>query len=134
MNPPIKNIFPSFENMFKDIVSDKMTYDKQTKTTDVNHLVEKYPDRAPVYLDKDPSAKNVPDIPKKKYLVPRTLTIGQFLYFVRRSLKLQPDQSLFLFTNGEIPSCSMLISDLYESNKSSDGLLRITYSCENTFG
>ena len=121
--------------MFTPIMftSNKHT-DKPTKQQDVSNLVEKYPDRAPVYLDRDQYSTNTPDIPKKKYLVPRTLTVGQFLYFVRKCCKLQPEQSLYLFVNGVIPMCSLSISELYESYKSDDGLLRITYSCENTFG
>jgi GABA(A) receptor-associated protein len=45
----------------------------------------KYPDRIPVICEKA-AKSNVPDIDKKKYLVPSDLTVGQFVLVVRKVL------------------------------------------------
>jgi GABA(A) receptor-associated protein len=74
------------------------------------------------------------DIDKKKYLVPTDLTCGQFVYVIRKRLKLPPEQAIHLFVNGKLPATGSLMNTLYEENKDEDGFLYITYSGENTFG
>ena len=59
----------------------------------------KYPDRIPVICEKTEKS-NVQDIDKKKYLVPADLTCGQFVYVIRKRLKLPAEQAIFLFVNG----------------------------------
>jgi GABA(A) receptor-associated protein len=43
----------------------------------------KYPDRIPVICEKA-TKSNLEDIDKKKYLVPSDLTVGQFVYVIRK--------------------------------------------------
>ena len=71
---------------------------------------------------------------KKKYLVPNELTAGQFMYVIRRRIKLEPSKALFIFINGTIPCSSTLMIELYEKYKDQDGFLYITYNGENVFG
>ncbi len=93
----------------------------------------KYPDRIPVICERADKS-NVADIDKKKYLVPADLTTGQFVYVIRKRLKLPPEQAIFLFVNGIIPPTAALLNQIYEEHKDEDGFLYITYSGENTFG
>jgi len=74
------------------------------------------------------------DIDKKKYLVPADLTCGQFVFVIRKRLKLPPEQAIFLFVNGSIPPTAQLLSAVFEEHKDEDGFLYVTYSGENTFG
>jgi len=76
----------------------------------------------------------VQDIDKKKYLVPSDLTVGQYIYVIRKRLKLPAEQNIYLFINGTIPATSALLNGLYEKQKDVDGFLYINYSSENTFG
>lgn len=72
---------------------------------------------------------------QKKYLVPSDLTCGQFLYVVRKRLKIGPTEAIYLFTQeGTIPSSSSLMADLYQEQKDDDGFLYLLYSGENVFG
>ncbi|RYH29788.1 hypothetical protein EON65_07375 [archaeon] len=71
---------------------------------------------------------------KKKYLVPSDLTCGQFVYVVRKRLKLPSEKALFLFVNGSIPPTSALMSGIYEQHQDKDGFLYMSYSEENVFG
>ena len=94
---------------------------------------EKYPDRIPIICEKINRA-DVPDIDKEKYLVPNDLTVGQFIYVIRKRIKLPAEAAIYLFICGSIPPTSSLISNLYEGFKDEDGFLYVSYSKENTFG
>lgn len=81
------------------------------------------------------SSSTVPSIDKKKYLVPSDLTVGQFIYVIRKRIKLTPEQALFLFVDdGILPPVAQLMSSIYDEYKDEDGFLYMTYSGENTFG
>nr|XP_020191821.1 autophagy-related protein 8A [Aegilops tauschii subsp. strangulata] len=94
---------------------------------------EKYADRIPVIVEKADKS-DVPEIDKKKYLVPADLTVGQFVYVVRKRIKLSPEKAIFVFVNSTLPPTASLMSAIYEENKDEDGFLYMTYSGENTFG
>ncbi|CAD6217919.1 unnamed protein product [Miscanthus lutarioriparius] len=94
---------------------------------------DKYPDRIPVIVEKA-GKTDVPEIDKKKYLVPADLTVGQFVYVVRKRIKLSPEKAIFVFVKNTLPPTASLMSAIYEENKDEDGFLYMTYSGENTFG
>ena len=98
---------------------------------DASNILKKYPDRLPVYVK---LRGDLPPIDKKKYLVPKDLTVGQFLYVCRKRLKLRPEQGIFIFFNGTLASTAKQISEIYDRNKTPGGLLVATISAENTFG
>jgi GABA(A) receptor-associated protein len=77
----------------------------------------------------------IAEIDKKKYLVPSDLTVGQFVYVIRKRIKLSPEKAIFIFVNNNVlPPTASLMSAVYEEYKDADGFLYITYSGENTFG
>jgi GABA(A) receptor-associated protein len=92
------------------------------------------PDRVPVIVEKH-SSPDTPMISDRKFLVPLTFTVGQFMHLIRQRMTLKPEQALFLFINEKtIPPTSALISQLYKEYKDTDGYLTFTYCIENTFG
>jgi len=94
----------------------------------------KYPDRVPVICERA-ERSDIAEIDKKKYLVPQDLTVGQFIYVIRKRIKLPPEKAVFLFlSGGGIPATASLMSQIYQSSKDTDGFLYVTYSGENTFG
>ena len=97
-------------------------------------VINIYQDRIPVVVERSNRNSNIPDIDKHKYLVPKDLTIGQFIYVIRRRIKLDSSKAIFLFVNNSMPPTCELICNLYERCKESDDFLYITYSGENTFG
>ncbi len=97
-------------------------------------LREKYPNRVPVFVARAINANEIPDIPKKKYLVPNTLSVGQLLYIIRRQIELPPEKALFIFINNTLPMSSTTVGELYAKNCSVDGALRVIYTSESTFG
>ena len=100
----------------------------------MNELMQKYPDRVPVVLERDPKCR-LPDIDKKKYLVPVDYTVGQFVYTIRNRINLKKSLAMFVLVDNILPSTSELMSHLYQRLKNEhDMLLYITYTGENTFG
>lgn len=122
-------------------IKEKKTHEFQTKFTFEERLKEsdkirtKYPNRVPIILERSPNCRSsVPDIDKHKFLVPRDITIGQFLFVIRKRIKLSSKTALFVFIDNKIPSTSALIGSIYDTDKNSDLFLYATYSGENTFG
>mmetsp|Transcript_6962 Transcript_6962/g.14414 ORF Transcript_6962/g.14414 Transcript_6962/m.14414 type:complete len:116 (-) Transcript_6962:92-439(-) len=108
-------------------------HDFDARNAESARVRSKFPDRIPVICEKDPRSE-VPGIDKKKYLVPADLTVGQFVYVVRKRIKLEPEKAIFVFIDNFLPPTSSLMSAIYDAHKAKDGFLYITYSGENTFG
>lgn len=77
---------------------------------------------------------DIPQIDKKKYLVPADLSVGQFVYVIRKRIKLDSEKALFVFVNNILPLTAATMSSVYAEHKDEDGFLYMTYSGENTFG
>ena len=102
---------------------------------EANRIINKYPERIPIICEKyDKNNVSVPILDKTKYLVPVDLTVGQFMFVLRKRMKLPSEQAIFLFVNGIIPSSNTLVHELYQQHKDVDGFLYVGYSGENTFG
>lgn len=81
--------------------------------------------------------------------------MGQFVYVIRKRIKLAPEKAIFIFVNEVLPPTAALMSAIYEEhkcvttlapslgnkmelifliNRDEDGFLYVSYSGENTFG
>ncbi|KAK4398536.1 Autophagy-related protein 8C-like, partial [Sesamum angolense] len=105
----------------------------ERRQAEAARIREKYPDRIPVIVEKA-ERSDIPDIDKKKYLVPADLTVGQFVYVVRKRIKLSAEKAIFIFVKNILPPTAAMMSAIYDENKDEDGFLYMTYSGENTFG
>lgn len=95
----------------------------------------KFPDRIPVIVERNPKSSGVPELDKNKYLAPNDMTVGQFLNVIRRRIKLDSSQALYLFVQDNIlPPTSSPISVLYKELRDEDGFLYMLVSSESTFG
>jgi len=118
-------IFSSFKHEFRF----------EDRLTEAKRVLSKYPDRVPIICERSLTAsQQCPIIDKRKYLVPRHYTMGEFLFVIRKRLKLPPEKAIFLFVNDTIPSTCSLIGNVYQRYKDPDGYLYMCYSQENTFG
>ena len=43
----------------------------------------------------------------RRYLVPADLTVGQFVYVIRKRIKLSPEKAIFIFVNNVLPPTGM---------------------------
>lgn len=113
----------------------KSEFTFEQRKEESNRVLQKYPDRIPIICEKNKQAtKECPDIDKKKYLVPRDLTMGQFLYVVRKRMNISPEKAIFLFVGNTIAPSTTIINNVYNYHVDKDGFLYITYSFENVFG
>ena len=113
----------------------KRKYSFSIRSIEAKRIMKKYPSRVPVICERAINS-DVAEIDKKKYLVPSDLTIGQFVFVIRKRIKLNPAKAIFLFIGDEcvIPPTAQLMSIVYDEHKDKDGYLYIKYSGENTFG
>jgi len=116
-------------------VTFKTQHSLKDRIEESTRIMQKYPERITVICERTShTSSDCPTIDKNKYLVNIDLTIGQFIYVIRKRMQLPPEKALFLFVNGFIPSSSHHIGDIYPFHKDQDGFLYIQYSYENTFG
>lgn len=94
----------------------------------------KFPDKIPIVLEKSDTSI-LPNIDKKKFLMQKDITLGQFLHIIRSRIKLDPTEAIFLIVDtNTIPGISSTIGEIYEKNGDKDGFLYITYSAQQAFG
>ena len=97
-------------------------------------ILGKYPELVPLICERGGGSASVPEIDKKKYLVPPDLTMGQFAYVIRKRMKLDSQKAMFLFVDGTLPNGAKQMSHVYAEHKDDDGFLYVMYAGENTFG
>ena len=102
--------------------------------TESSRILQKYPDRIPTIVEKSSQCNDLMNIDKHKYLVPQDITMSQFIFIIRKRLKLHPEKALFLFIKNNVISGHQTMSMIYDEYKDEDGFLYIEYSSENTFG
>jgi GABA(A) receptor-associated protein len=104
---------------------------------EVLRLLKKYPNKIPLILNKASNKETVTHLTNDKFLVPMDITVGQFLYMVRKRIVLPAEKALFIFfgNKGELPSTSESMLSVYEQYRSNeDDMLYAVYSSESTFG
>ena len=60
----------------------------ESRVSESTRIRSKYPDRVPCIVEKAEKS-DIPNIDKKKFLVPCDLTIGQFVYVIRKRIRLR---------------------------------------------
>ncbi|KAG5353361.1 ubiquitin-like protein atg8 [Termitomyces sp. Mn162] len=107
----------------------------EKRKAEAERIRQKYPDRIPVICEKA-DRTDIPTIDKKKYLVPsvsfslpifrqvtatqpriQDLTVGQFVYVIRKRIKLAPEKAIFIFVDEVLPPTAALMSAIYEEHK-----------------
>ena len=115
----------------------KFTYVQ--RKTESDRIIQKYPTRVPIIAAipgwSGKCDKAITTLDKRKYLVPKDLKLADFMYIIRKRMKLTPEKSIFLFVgDNNLAPCSALLGVLYNEHKDDDGFLYITYNGESTFG
>ena len=98
-------------------------------------IKERYSSRIPIIVLQPEHNNNIPKLSQYKYLVPDDLTVSQFMFVLRKRIKLDHSKALFMFVNRSVLLNGSMYMDLvYNQYKSDDGFLYITLAGENTFG
>lgn len=110
----------------------KTTHSFEARTKESTKIIKKYNDRVPVIVV---TADNFQALEKCKFLVPRDNTLAQFMYTIRKRMKLSPQNGLWFSTvSGEMPPCSKTLSEIYKEYTDEDGFLYLKLNEESTFG
>ena len=117
----------------KDYMQYKELVPFETRKLESMKIKAKYPTRLPIIVYKAVTS-TIENIDKHKYLVPEDLTVGQFMYVIRKRIQLRQEEAIFLFINNRMPPVSCTIRDIYDNQRDPDGFLYIEYSGENCFG
>jgi len=62
-------------------------------------------------------------VDKRKYLIPMDLTVGQFVYVIRKRISIPPEKAIFIFVNDTLPPTAALMSTVYETHRDKDGFM-----------
>jgi GABA(A) receptor-associated protein len=121
------------------IFSDKTFIDRFSffeRSSESSRIMKKYTDRIPIICEKNLRDVRTPSIDKHKYLVPFNITVGQFMYVIRKRLRILKEDAIFLFIGDKnvIVPIHMSMDQVYDQFKNKDGFLYIIYSKENVFG
>ncbi len=130
-----KNVYKAYEryNLEKPIeesFKDKYSFEKRLNES--TSIISKYPNRIPIIVER--FNHSLPEIDRKKYLAPSDLSVGNFLYVIRKRIKLNAEKSLYLFFNDKLLPVNTLLEAAYDKHKDDDGFLYIKYCEESTFG
>ena len=103
------------------------------RKAEAQRVLNKYSQKVPVIVEKaNESTLPYPD--KCKYLVPKDLSLSQFMFVIRKRIKIPPEKAIILFVNNKVLSGSTLISQIYEEEKDDDLFLYCCVTQESTFG
>ncbi|GBN17451.1 hypothetical protein AVEN_7108-1 [Araneus ventricosus] len=72
----------------------------ESRKVESQEIFQLYPKSVPVILEKAPNGR-LPTAQKEKYLVPRSLTVADFLLMVQKNVLLHDDTSLYLIAGQE---------------------------------
>ncbi len=112
----------------------KKEFPLEKRLSESRRILEKYEARIPIIVTAHKTC-TLPLIDKNKYLVPNDLTVGQFLHVIRKRIKIDASQSVFMYVNDNVlPPTSATMLSLYRNYKDEDGFLYMSYCGENTFG
>ena len=113
----------------------------QRKNSEANRKAEsakvlrRHPDRKPLIVERSNRATVIPNLDRKKYLVPNDMRVSQLVHVIRSRGSISPTQAVFVFVDGgKLVSSSDTIESIYNKYKSNDNMLYITYCDEATFG
>ena len=116
-------------------ISYKTVNSFESRKKESSLVLTKYPDKIPAICEVDKSSSNSIKLHNNKWLIPKDLTIGQFLIKVREKIKIGAEHSIFLFdVKGALFSTSQLISAVYHENKDDDGFVYFIVSKQEVFG
>ena len=109
-------------------------FEKRKK--EAHNIIEKFNgERIPVIVERaKSSSKTLALLDKKKYLVPSTMTFGQFVLIIRKRIKLAPSQAIFLTVNNVQPPATVTMGQLHKEHKDESGFISCLYSNESTYG
>ena len=106
----------------------------EKRQSECKKVMDKYPNKIPVICELKEEA-TLPHLEKNMFLIPSEMTTAQFNYVIRKRMKLEMNQSLYLFVQQRyLLKADSVMIDVYTNRKDSDGYLYITIAQESSLG
>jgi GABA(A) receptor-associated protein len=129
------------KDMENSYIAFKDEYPFEERLAEAKKILEKYPGRVPVIVETFKQngffygSKELPQLDKRKYLVP-DITVGQFLYILRKKLSIAEHEGVFLFFGDKqtLVSNSESMLKVYEDHRSDDFYVYVAVAAESVFG
>lgn len=122
-------------------IRDEVPFEK--RAAEAHRIRAKYPHRIPVIVERAPRS-DLPEIEKKKFLVPTNMLVGEFKYIIHKHInqtcnlsgppQLTHEKTIYLFISNAALKAGALMQEIYEMHMAEDGFLYIEYAAENTLG
>lgn len=113
-------------------MTERRTYEQLQKT---------FPGRIPIVITRSARERLLPDLEggRKQFLVSSGVTVGHVMASLRKNIKLNESQALFLFVRAPDGSTvlingSQLVAEVYDRYKAEDKFLYAEYLGEAVFG
>ena len=113
------------------------------RTKSIKILHQKYPNQVAVIVRRMEGSA-LPELSSNKFIVPKDLSVAQWLYIMRRQkLKINETQNIYFFVDTglqsdgksvEIMNGVELMSQVFQKAKKEDGAMYVWYREEDTFG
>jgi GABA(A) receptor-associated protein len=97
-------------------------------------IIAQHPSRIPVVVECSEQLQREHPLFKNKFAVPYDLTLAQFLFVIRKHMKLQPEYAIYAFINNRLHPTTSAIGTIYAQEKTEDGFMYIDIFQESTFG
>jgi hypothetical protein len=116
---------------------EKVSYEKRCK--DSNRIITKHPEHVPLIVDY--SMDFILDNKQIKFLIPYNVNVPTVIYYIRKNLKIEPYEAIFVFIDDMLLNNTSSIGEIYEQylikhkiKNDGDKYLYAYVSKENTFG
>lgn len=97
-------------------------------------ILKQHSDRIPVVVECSEQLQAVNPLKKNKFIVPFDLLLSQFMFIIRKHMKLEQTQAVFVFINNKLHPSTSIMGELYANEKDEDGFMYLNVFHESTFG
>jgi len=108
--------------------SQEISFDRLAKSSSICSV---YRNKIPVIVEISESSTNIPHLDDKKYLIPKTITMGHLIAVIRSRINLGPEFTIFAFVNKQAICESTIMSSVYNNHKDKNGFLHVFLASEN---
>ena len=109
--------------------------DVKKRKEECQKVREKYPDRIPIIIEKDPNSQ-IKEMDRTKFLVPNDLTAQHLIFIIRKRLELSKEETIFMLVDGKTTIAGeTALQDIYDKYQDKeDGYLYIVYTSQLAWG
>jgi GABA(A) receptor-associated protein len=115
---------------YKEIVSDM-----EKRKEEAEELMRVHCDRLPIVVEAYKGHDIRFELEQNRFLVPRLYTFHEFIFHIRRKIKMEKSESLYVVVgNSHLPAMNRTMLSIYNEFKDPDGYLYLTYSSQQVWG